>query len=116
MSDSFHDREKSYEAKYKLDEELRFKAESRRDKLVGLWAAEKMGMSGAEAEAYAKTVVMADLEEPGSEDVVRKIMADFAERGVNVSENDVRAQLERQMITAIEQVREEFTPLGGDHN
>lgn len=116
MSDSFHDREKSYEAKYKLDEELRFKAESRRDKLVGLWAAEKMGMSGADAEAYAKTVVMADLEEPGTEDVVRKVMADFKERNVDASEDDVRAQLERQMITALEQVKEDYDPLSGDHN
>lgn len=116
MSDSFHDREKSFEAKYKLDEELRFKAESRRDKLVGLWAAGKMGMDGADAEAYAKTVVMADLDEPGSEDVVRKLMADFKERGVNVSEDEVRTELERQMIVAIEQVKENFNPLGGDHN
>ena len=115
MSDSFHDREQSYEAKYKLDEELRFKAESRRDKYVGLWAAEKMGMSGADAEAYAKTVVMADLEEPGSEDVVRKVMADFNERGVNVSEDEVRQELERQMIKAIEEVKEQFEPLGNDH-
>jgi len=116
MSDKFHDREKSFEAKYKLDEELRFKAESRRDKLVGLWAAEKMGMEGADAEAYAKTVVMADLEEPGTDDVVRKVVADFAERGVDVAEDDIRTELERQMIVAIEQVKEDFDPLGGDHN
>ncbi|HEY9163994.1 MAG TPA: DUF1476 domain-containing protein [Magnetovibrio sp.] len=116
MSDTFHNREQSFEAKYKLDEELRFKAESRRNKLVGLWAAEKMGMSGADAEAYAKTVVMSDLEEPGIEDVIRKVMADFVERGTAISEDVLRAEMDRQMHVAVEQVKTDFEPLGGDHN
>ena len=116
MSDSFNDREKSFEAKHKLDAELQFKAESRRNKLVGLWAAEKMGIEGADADAYAKSVVMADLDEPGIEDVIRKVMGDFAERNVSVSEADLRAEMERQMIVAIEQVKGDFDPLGGDHN
>ena len=115
MSDSFHDREQSFEAKNKLDEELRFKAESRRNKLVGLWAAEKMGMECADAEAYAKTVVMADMDEPGIEDVIRKVMADFAERNVSVGEDELRAEMERQMAVAIEQVKGNFDPLGCDH-
>lgn len=115
MSDSFHTREQSFEAHNKLDEELKFKAESRRNKLVGLWAAEKMGLSGADADAYAKTVVMADLDEPGIEDVVRKVMGDFAERGVAVSEADLRTEMERQMAIAIDQVKEDFDPLGCDH-
>ena len=116
MSDSFHDREQSFEAKNKLEAELQFKAESRRNKLVGLWAAEKMGIEGADADAYAKSVVMADLDEPGIEDVIRKVMGDFAERNVSVSEADLRAEMERQMIVAIEQVKGDFDPLGGDHN
>ena len=116
MSDSFHDREKSFEAKHKLDEELRFKAESRRNKLVGLWAAAKMGIEGTDADAYAKTVVMADMEEPGIEDVIRKVMGDFKERGTAVSEAELRAEMDRQMGVAIEQVKESFDPLGGDHS
>ena len=111
MSDSFQDREKSFEAKHKLDAELQFKAESRRNKLVGLWAAEKMGLDGADADAYAKTVVIADLDEPGIEDVIRKVMGDFAERDVSVSEDDLRAEMERQMGVAIEQVKADFEPL-----
>ena len=116
MSDSFHNREKSFEAKNKLDEELKFKAESRRNKLVGLWAAEKMGIEGADADAYAKSVVIVDLDEPGIEDVIRKVMADFTERGVKVSEDELRVEMERQMVVAIEQVKGDFDPLGGDHN
>lgn len=115
MSDSFHDREKSFEAKYKLDEELKFKAEAHRNKLVGLWAAAKMGIEGADAEAYAKTVVMADMDEPGIEDVIRKVMGDFAERGVDVSEDDLRLEMDRRMAQAIEEVKADFEPLGGDH-
>lgn len=116
MSDSFNDREKSFEAKHKLDGELQFKAESRRNKLVGLWAAEKMGLEGGDADAYAKTVVIADLDEPGIEDVIRKVMGDFSERSVAISEDDLRTEMERQMIVAVEQVKGDFDPLGGDHN
>ena len=115
MSDSFHDREKSFEAKHKLDEELQFKAESRRNKLVGLWAAEKMGLSGADADAYAKTVVISDLDEPGIEDVIRKVMGDFNERALSIGEDELRAEMDRQMSIAIEQVKGDFEPLGGDH-
>ncbi|MDH5490258.1 MAG: DUF1476 domain-containing protein [Rhodospirillaceae bacterium] len=116
MSDKFNEREKSFEAKQKLDDELKFKATSRRNKLVGLWAAEKMGINGADADAYAKTVVIADLDEPGDEDVIRKVMADFAERGTDVSEDALREELDRQMQVAIEQLSGDYpNPLGGDH-
>jgi len=115
MSDSFSDREKSFEAKHKMDEEMMFKAQSRRNKLLGQWAAEKMGMSGAEVDAYAKTVVIADLEEPGDEDVIRKVMGDFGTHSVSVSEDELRAELERLMGVALEQVKADFEPLGGDH-
>ncbi|MCR4377692.1 MAG: DUF1476 domain-containing protein [Rhodospirillales bacterium] len=116
MSNSFQNREKSFEAKQKLDAELQFRAEARRDKLVGLWAAAKMGIEGSDAEAYAKSVAVADMDEPGIDDVIRKIMADFNARGVKVSEDEVRTEMERQMIVAIEQVKETFEPLGDDHN
>lgn len=108
MSDTFSEREKSFEAKQKMDDELKFKTEARRNKLFGLWAAEKMGIEGADADAYAKTVVMADLEEPGVEDVLRKVMADFKERKVSISESDLRDELDRQMSAAIEQLKGEY--------
>ena len=73
---TFDDRERAFENKFALDEELRFKATARRNKLLGLWAAERLGRSGAEADAYAKSVVMADFEEAGEEDVLRKVRAD----------------------------------------
>ena len=115
MSDSFHDREQSFEAKLKLDEELKFKAEAHRNKLVGLWAADKMGIEGADADAYAKSVVLSDLDEPGIEDVIRKVMGDFSERGVDVSEDELRQQMDAKMVQAIEDVKEDFEPLGDDH-
>lgn len=114
MSDSFHTREQGFEAKNKLDKEIQFRAECHRDKLVGLWAAEKIGLEGADAEAYAKTVVMCDLEEPGIEDVVRKVMGDFAEHGVDVSEAELRTEIERLTPIALEHVKAQFEPLGDD--
>lgn len=74
---TFDKREEGFEKKFALDEELMFKAAARRNKLLGLWAAEKLGLSGADAEAYAKSVVMADFQEAGDDDVFRKIKADL---------------------------------------
>ncbi|MEG3618165.1 DUF1476 domain-containing protein [Magnetovibrio sp. PR-2] len=116
MSDTFSEREKSFEAKQKMDDEMQFKAVSRRNKLLGEWAAEKMGMSGSEVEAYAKTVVIADLEEPGDDDVVRKVMGDFESRSVSVSEDELRTEMERLLGIAVEQVKDDFEPLGEDHS
>ena len=79
---SFDDREKSYERKFALDEELAFKSSARRNKLLGLWAAEKLGLSGDDAQAYAREVIKADLEEPGEEDVFRKVWGDFEEKEI----------------------------------
>jgi len=107
MSDAFKDREKGYEAKFQMDEELRFKAESRRNKLLGLWLAEAFGLKGSDADAYAKEVVLADLDEPGNEDVVKKVMADIKSHGLNLSEDQVRRKLDDLMHTAAEQVRKE---------
>ena len=79
---SFDDREKAYEKKFAHDAELKFKASARRNKLLGVWAAEKMGMTGDDVEHYAKGVVLADLEEPGDEDVFRKVRSDFDDAGI----------------------------------
>ena len=102
---TFDKREEGFEKKFALDEELKFKAEARRDKLVGLWAAEKLGIAGAEAEAYAKAVVAADFEEPGPDDVVRKLRADFDAKGVAVSDQEIRAKLDEMFAKAVEQVK-----------
>jgi hypothetical protein len=104
---SFEDREKSFERKFALDEELRFKSTARRNKLLGLWAAEKMGLSGDAAQAYAREVVKADLEEPGEEDVFRKIRADFDEKGVEQSDHQIRRAMAELMVTAGSQIEAE---------
>ena len=102
---TFDKREEGFEKKFALDEELKFKAEARRNKLVGLWAAEKLGISGAEAENYAKSVVAADFEEPGPDDVIRKLRGDFDAKGVAVSEQDIRAKMDEMFARAVEQVK-----------
>lgn len=102
---TFDKREDAFEKKFALDEELQFKAAARRNKLLGLWAAEKLGLSGDAAETYAKTVVMADLEEVGDDDVVRKVMGDFAKGAVDQSEHQVRRTMDELMATAIQQVK-----------
>ncbi len=99
------DREKGEEAKYALDEETRFKIEARRNKLLGLWSAGKMGLSAEEAEAYAKTVVAADFEAPGEEDVFAKVMADLKAKHATVTE----AELRKQMATLREEARKQIT-------
>lgn len=102
---SFDKRGDSFEKKFAHDEELQFKANARRNKLLGLWAAEKMGKSGDEAEAYAKTVVMADFEEAGDDDVFRKIRKDFDANSVDQSDHQIRRTMEELLQTAIEQVK-----------
>jgi hypothetical protein len=94
MADTFNERGKGFEAKFKLDQETEFKIEARRNKLLGLWLAEKLGINESETQAYAGTVVAADLEEPGVEDVVRKCMADIVSHGANVTEQDIRGKIE----------------------
>jgi len=101
---SFDKREEGFERKFAHDAELEFKATARRNKLLGLWAAEKMGLSGDEAEAYAGTVVVADLEEAGEEDVFRKIRKDFDEKNVDQSDHQIRREMNNFMAIAIEQI------------
>jgi hypothetical protein len=103
----FDDREKSFEQKFRHDSELEFKISARRNKLLGLWVAGQMGLSGEEAEAYAKTVVMADLEKPGDEDVVEKVMADVKAKGVDLSEHRLRKRMTELLAEARAQVMAE---------
>lgn len=97
---TFDERETAFESKFAHDQEMQFRAEARRNRLLGLWAAEMMGMSGQTAEAYAKEVIKSDFEEPGDEDVFRKVSGDFAERGVEMAEADLRAKMRSLMSEA----------------
>jgi len=103
----FEKREKGFEWGFVHDEDLKFKASARRDKLLGLWAAEKLGLSGAEAEAYANDLVVADLEEPGDDDVFRKIRRDFAAKGVAQSDHQIRRTMDQLLETAVRLVKAE---------
>lgn len=96
----FNDRERAEEAKYARDEEMHFRVHARRNRLLGEWAAGLMGLSAVEAEAYAKSVVQADFEEAGDEDVIRKVLGDLVSAGQDVSEADVRTALEAKAIEA----------------
>jgi hypothetical protein len=100
----FDDRERAQEAKFAHDGELRFKAEARRNKLLGLWAAQHMGLSDEHAKEYASEVVAADFEEAGDEDVFRKISADLKAKGAPVSDDMIRAKMVELTATAREQV------------
>jgi hypothetical protein len=104
---TFDKRKDAFESKFAHDEELRFKAEARRNRLLGMWAAELLGKSGDDAEEYAKAVVAADFEEAGEEDVFRKVRADFDEAGVEQSDHQIRRTMDELMATAIEQIRSE---------
>ena len=102
------DRRKGMEAKLHHDGELRFKVTNRRNKLLGLWLAGAFGLQGEEANAYAKSVVMSDFEEPGVEDVIRKVMADIKDKGADIEEAAVRKQMETLMDTAKDQILTEM--------
>jgi hypothetical protein len=102
---TFDKREEGFEKKFALDEELLFKAAARRNKLLGLWAAEKLGLSGTDAEAYAKSVVMADFQEAGDDDVFRKIKADLEARSAGVADDQIRRTMDELMATAVQQIK-----------
>lgn len=101
------DRGEAFENKFAHDEALQFKAMARRNKLLGVWAAEKLAMSEDDAADYAKSVVRSDFEEPGEEDVYRKIKGDFDEADINVSEADIRTAMSDLMVQAQEQIQNE---------
>lgn len=100
----FDDREKGFEAKFRLDQEAQFRVTARRNKLLGLWAAGHLGKTGADAEAYAKDVVAADFERAGDSDVIEKVVNDLKAKGVAVGEAEVRTQLDKLARTAREQI------------
>jgi hypothetical protein len=102
--DSFDKREEGFERKFAMDEELRFKATARRNKLLGLWAAGLMGMSGDEADAYAKEVIKADFKEAGDGDVFRKVRSDFDAKNVQQSDHQLRRQMDELMAEAVRQI------------
>jgi hypothetical protein len=102
---TFDSRKDGFEKKHAHDEELQFKATARRNKLLGAWAAEKMGMTGEEATQYAKDVVAADFEEAGDDDVVRKVMADFKAKNIDQSEHQIRRTMDELMAEAFAQVK-----------
>lgn len=104
---TFDDRKDSFEKKFAHDEALRFKASARRNKLLGQWAAGLMGYDSAKAEDYAKSVVKADFEEAGDDDVFRKVKGDLAAAGVDQSDHQIRRHMEEFMAQAIQQIREQ---------
>ncbi len=103
----FDKRERAEEGKFALDQELRFKANARRNKLLGLWAAEQLGKTGEAASAYATEVVKSDFEAPGDDDVFRKVRGDFDRAGVQMTDHQIQRQMTELMETAIGQVKAE---------
>ena len=102
---TFDKREEGFEKRFALDEEQKFKASARRNKLLGLWAAEKLGLTGAAVDAYAKEVVAADFEEAGDDDVFRKLRKDFDAKGVDQSDHQIRRTMQELMEKAAAQIK-----------
>ena len=106
---TFDEREKGFEAKYKHDQEIRFKVTARRNRLLGLWVAEQLGLSGTEADEYAKSVIAADLEKPGDEDVVGKVIADLSAKGIQMSEHALRKRIAEFTEIARQQIAKQMS-------
>jgi hypothetical protein len=104
---NFEEREKGFERKFAHDEELKFRATARRNKLLGLWAAEKLGLKGDDAQAYARAVIKTDMEEPGEEDVFRMLRQDFDAKGVDQSDHQIRRMMGDLMGEALSQIETE---------
>jgi hypothetical protein len=102
---TFDKREEGFEKKFALDEEQKFKAEARRDRLLGLWVAEKLGLSGDAAASYAKEVVAADFTETGDAGVVTKIIKDLGAKGITLTEQQIRTKMDGLLAEAIKQVK-----------
>ena len=102
---TFDKREEGFEKKFAHDEELLFKANARRNKLLGLWAAEKLGLSGDAANVYAKEVVMSDFEEAGDHDVFKKVKTDLSAKGVAATDQEIRAAMDTLMAKAIAEIK-----------
>lgn len=104
---TFDDREKGFEKKFAHDAELKFKAEARRNRLLGAWAAGQLGLSGADAEAFVKAVIRSDMEKPGDEDVFQKIRNDFDAKGLKKTDQEIRKAMVDMMAEAIGQIEKE---------
>lgn len=102
---TFDKREEGFEKQFARDEELRFKANARRNRMLGMWAAEKLGLTGDEAQAYAKEVVAADFEAPGDDDVFRKVRQDFDAKGVAQSDHQIRRTMDELMLQAVAAIK-----------
>ena len=102
---TFDKREEAFEKKFVIDEELKFKAVARRNRLLGLWAAGKIGLAGAEADAYAKQVIAAEFEGAGDANVIHKVLGDLAAKDAGVSEQDIQARMDELMAQAVAQVK-----------
>jgi hypothetical protein len=102
---TFDKREEGFEKKFAIDEEQKFKAEARRNRLLGLWVASKLGMSGDAANAYAKEIVAAEFGDGGDADVVRKVMGDLGAKGIAITEAQIRTQMTELMAQAVAQVK-----------
>ena len=102
----FNDRERAFETKFARDEEMQFRVLARRNRLLGEWAAGLMGLTAAEAEAYAKAVIQADFEEAGDEDVIRKLLGDLSSAEVDIDEDNIRATLDNKTVEALRQQME----------
>ncbi len=103
---TFDDRERAFETKFAREEEMAFRITARRNRLIGVWAAELMGLTSAETDAYAKAVVQADFEEAGDEDVIRKLLGDLTSAGVDMDDGRIRSQLHDKTIEARRQLLE----------
>ena len=102
---TFDKREEAFETQFVHDEEIKFKAEARRNKMLGLWAAEKLGLSGDAAANYSRSIVTAEIDAASDEGVVRKIMSDLAAKGITMSEADLRARMNELLAAAVAQIK-----------
>ena len=104
---TFDSREKGFEKKFTHDQELKFKSEARRNRLLGGWAAKELGLAGAEADAYVKAVIKSDLEKPGDDDVFQKIQKDLKDKGLSVTDSELRQAMTEFLAAAVQQLQTE---------
>ncbi|GAB6051285.1 DUF1476 domain-containing protein [Magnetospira thiophila] len=117
MSEIFDERESSFEAKYKLDEETRFKAQARRNRKFGLWVAERLGLDESDADDYARKVIEEDFKEPGDQDVIAMVAGDLMARGLTTSEAELAHRLDHFFAVAMNELGHEYPmPLDEDHH
>ena len=103
---TFDERERAFEAKFARDQEMQFRIHARRDRLLGLWAAERMGLTDVEAETYAGDLIRSDFETIGDDDIVRRLMGDLTAAGVDIDESEIRSRIEEKTIAARRQLIE----------